>query len=223
MGILVAGMGLVVVGLWALSRILGTHEALYQGKPLDFWREQLAGREAASSNQAYTVINRLILPRLTHQMFSDTNDSSFRVALIDGINRLPGLNVWFVPADGRRVQAITELGSLGALAKPATPALMKALKRKDDLLCGPAAEALVKVQADPELVIPALLECLVDPEGHGRPDVVEALGEFGPKAKAAVPNLVKLLADRSSKDIIRAVPQALRRIDSEAAAQAGIK
>lgn len=173
-GILVVGMGVVVVGIWVLSHTLGTHEARYQGKGLDFWREQLGSREVASSNQAYTVLNTLILPQLTNQIFTDTNDSSFRVALIDGLNRLPGMNVLFVPADGRRVQAVTELGSLGPVAKPATPAFMEVLKRKDDLLCGPAAEALVKVQADPELMIPALLECAVDPEGHGRADVVEA-------------------------------------------------
>jgi HEAT repeat protein len=223
MGIVVAGLGVVVVGIWALSRTLGTDETRYQGKRLDFWREQLASHEAASSNQAYTVLNSLILPRLTNQMFSDTNDSRFRVALIDGLNGLPGVNVHFVPADGRRVQAVNELGSLGPGAKPATPALIEVLKRKEDLLCGPAAAALVQVQADPELVIPALIDCLIDPDGHGRPDVVEALGEFGPKAKAAVPLLVKLLEDHSSKEIVRAVPQALRKIDPEAAARAGVK
>jgi len=51
-----------------------------------------------------------------------------------------------------------------------------------------------------------MIGCLMDGGGHGQPDAgFEAIGEFGPKAKAAVPVLVKLLAARSSKDIIRAV------------------
>jgi HEAT repeat protein len=100
---------------------------------------------------------------------------------------------------------------------------MEALKRQDDLLCEPAAAALVKIQADPEQVIPALIACLVDSNGHGRADVVEALGEFGPKSKAAVPVLVKLLGDHSSKELVAAVPRALRKIDTDAAAKAGVK
>jgi hypothetical protein len=35
--------------------------------------------------------------------------------------------------------------------------------------------------------------------------------------------LVKLLADRSSKDIMAAVPTALKNIDPDAAAKAGVK
>ncbi len=82
---------------------------------------------------------------------------------------------------------------------------------------------MVRIQAEPDQAIPALIGCLLDRQGRGRPDVVEALGEFGPKARAAAPVLVKLLADRSSKDIIVAVPTALKNIDPEAAAKAGVK
>jgi hypothetical protein len=85
----------------------------------------------------------------------------------------------------------------------------------------PVARALAGIQADPDAVIPVLIGCLVDGDGHGRPDVVEALAQYGSRAKAAVPTLVKLLKDRSSKEIVRAVPRALRRIDPAAAAAAG--
>ncbi len=128
-----------------------------------------------------------------------------------------------MPQEGRRVQAINDLGSLGPRAKAAAPALLQVLDRKDDLLCGPAATALAKIQAEPDRAIPALIGCLLDREGRGRPDVVEALCEFGPRAQAAVPLLVKLLADRSSKDIVAAVPTALKNIDPDAAAKAGVK
>ncbi len=217
------GTGVLVGGIWVLAHVLGNDESLYGGKPIAYWSDQAADPQPASSNQALLMLNSVIIPHLTNQMFSDTNDSRLRTALIEQLNDLPGVHITFVPEEGRRVRAINDLGSLGPRAKAALPALLQALDRKDDLLCGPAAAALVKIQAEPDQAIPALIGCLLDREGHGRPDVVEALGEFGPKARAAVPVLMKLLADRSSKDIIAAVPAALKKIDPDAAVKSGVK
>jgi len=217
------GSALLVGGIWFLIHSLGNDETLYRGKPIAYWAEQSAHQQPALSNQAMLMLNGVIIPHLTNQMFSDTNDSRIRMALIDQLNGLPGVHITFVPQEGRRVQAINDLGSLGPKAKAAAPALLQALECKDDVLCGPAASALVKIQAEPDRAIPLLIGCLLDREGRGRPDVVEALGEFGPKAGAAVPMLVKLLADRSSKDIMAAVPTALKNIDPDAAAKAGVK
>ena len=202
---------------------LGNDETLYRGKPISFWAEQSTNQNPALNNHAMLMLNGVIIPYLTNQMFSDTNDSRIRMALIEQLNGLPRVHISFVPQEGRRVQAINDLGSLGPRAKAAAPALLAALDRKDDVLCGPAATALVKIQADPDQAIPLLIGCLLDRERRGRPDVVEALGEFGPKARAAVPVLIKLLADRSSKDITAAVPIALKNIDPDAAAKAGVK
>ena len=219
----VLGSGVLVGGIWILIHSLGNDETLYRGKPIAYWAEQSAQQQPALSNQAMLMLNGVIIPHLTNQMFSDTNDSRLRMALIEQLNVLPRVHITFVPQEGRRVQAINDLGSLGPRAKAAAPALLQALHRKDDVLCGPAATALVRIQAEPDQVIPALIGCLLDREGRGRPDVVEALGEFGPRARAAVPTLVKLLADRSSKDIMAAVPTALKNIDPDAAAKAGVK
>jgi len=216
------GAGVLVGGILGLTHFLGNGETLYRGKPIAYWSEQ-AARPQPASNQATPMLNGVIIPYLTNQMFADTNDSRIRMALIEQLNGLPGVHIMFVSQEGRRVQAINDLGSLGPRAKTAVPALLQALDRKDDMLCGPAAAALVKIQAEPDQVIPALIGCLLDREGRGRPDVVEALGEFGPKAAAAVPVLVKLLADRSSKDIVAAVPTALKHIDPDAAVKAGVK
>jgi hypothetical protein len=209
--------------MWILIHFLGNDETLYRGKPLAYWSGQLGNEQPALSNQAMLMLNGVIIPYLTNQMFSDTNDSRMRIALIEQFNDLPGIHINFVPEEGRRVRAINDLGSLGPRAKPAVPALLHALEVKDDLLCGPAADALIRIQAEPDQVIPALVGCLLDREGHGRSDVVEALGEYGPKARVAVPMLVKLLADRSSKDLIAAVPIALKRIDPDAAVKVGVK
>jgi hypothetical protein len=216
-----AGLGVLAASTWILSRTIGEHPTLYQGKSVYYWSAELTNHDAAASNKAAAVLYSQIIPHLTNAMFSDTNDSALRLALIDQLNALPGIQVYFAAAESRRVAAVEDLGMFGPAAKSAAPALLEALKRKDDLLCEPAAGVLVKIQAEPETVIPALIGCLVDDKGHGRSDVVEALGKYGPRAKAAVPILVKLLKDRSSKEIITAVPRAIRQIDPEAAAGRG--
>ena len=216
-----AGLCVLVAGTWILSRAVGNHETMYQGKSLYYWSVQLTNQDAGASNKAAAVLYSRIIPHLTNQMFSDTHDSKLRLALIDELNTLPGIQIDFVGASSRRVQAVMDLASFGSRAKSAAPALVEALKRQDGVLCEPAAGALLSIEADPQAVIPALIGCMVDDKGHGRSDVVEALAQYGPRAKAAVPILVKLLKDRSSKEIIRAVPRALRRIDPEAAARAG--
>ena len=220
---LAAGLVALAGALWALTVALGDHETLYQGKSFDYWCAELASPDAAASNRASLVVSTVIIPQLTHQMFADTNDSTLRTILVDQLNGLPGLHIDFTPAEGRRIGAVNNLGALGPRAKEATAPLLTMLKLKDDTTCGVAAGALVKIQAEPDALVPALIGCLVDENGRGRADVVEALGEFGPKAAAAVPELVKLLQDQSSKDIMRTVPLALKQIDPQAAAKAGVR
>ncbi len=210
-----AGCALLLVAVLVLGWALGDHERLFQGKPISYWRQQL---DNSASQQVRTVVHTLVIPYLTNQMFGDTNDWRYRAVLVDWLNELPGRTIYFTPAPGRRIRAVHELAAFGTNAQAATPALFHGLK--DELLCGAAADALVKVGADAEKVIPALLECVVDPDGHGRADVVEALGDYGAKAKAATPVLIKLLEDHSSKDLMEAVPEALQKIDPEAAAKA---
>ena len=217
------GLGALVGGILMLRQGLANHDTLYQGRPIEYWRGQLTNRDATANAAATVVLRDVIIPHLTNQIFADTNDSRLRLFLVEQLDQLPGKPVDFTLADTRRSLAVGDLAALGPQAKAAVPALLAALKEKDDQLFGPVAGALAKIEADPELAIPALIRCLVTDDGRGRADVVEALEEYGPKAKAAVPALVKLLADRSSKDIIVAVPKALKRIDPEAAAKAGVK
>jgi HEAT repeat protein len=219
-GVLV-GLGVLVVGVWILSCTLGTGQKLYEGKSCYYWSLQLTNRDAAISNKATAILYSRIIPHLTNELCSAAKDSKFKLALIKQLNELPGVQIYFEGADQRRAQAAFDLAAFGPKAKGAAPALLAVLKGQDDTLYRPAARALASIGADPEAAIPVLIGRLVDRDGHGRPDVVDALAEFGPRAKAAVPTLVKLLKDRSSKDIIRAVPRALRRIDPESVPRAG--
>ena len=217
--------GLVVMAglLFLLARALDDCDTLYQGQSLDHWREQATNSDATISREALTLLTGVVIPALTNQMFSDTNDSGFRITLIEKLEELPGVRVDFTASDGRRIQAVSELAGLGPLARSAIPALLEALRVRDPVLLAAAAQALPRVEADAVVAVPALLLCLTDAQGNGNPDVVEALAAYGPKARAAVPALIQLLGDRSSKEIVHAVPEALKAIDPVAAAAAGVK
>ncbi len=223
LGWVLAGLATVAGLCWVLSRALGSAEVLYEGQTLDHWREQATQTDPGLSNRAVAVLVGVIVPRLTNQIFCDTNDSRLRLAVIEQLDNLPGIQVDFTPADGRRSQAIADLRTLGTRAQPAIPALLETLRLHDPILTGPAAKVLADIGTDATTAVPALMACLTDAEGNGNPDVVEALAEYGPKAREAVPVLVRLLADRSSKEIVQVVPKALKAIDPQAAAGAGVK
>ena len=213
----------LVVAIVVIARLVADLEVRYRSEPFDYWASRLTNASPAVQTEALAVVTQSIVPLLTNQMFADTNDSPVRVALVEQLNSLPWVHLDFTPNEGRRVQAVEELAGLGPIASPAIPALLAAVSRPDDVLCGPAANALVAVGASPEDAVPVLVACLIDPAGRGRPEIVEAVGKYGPKAKAAVPILVKLLQDRSSKEIVKAVPEALKKVDLEAATRANVR
>ena len=218
-----AGIFITFAAIWLLIRTLGDRPTTYEGKPIEYWSEQLTNQDAGAREHAAGVVNSRIIPQLTREMFSATNDSVLRIAIIDQLNQLPGVHIFFVPAEGRRAAAALDLASLGPAAKPAMPAFLKVLQGQDDPVRGPAIKALVELQANPDVLIPLLLQCLSQPQGGSRDEAADALAEFGQRSKAAVPILIKLLDDRSDKELMQAVRRALKKIDPEAAAAAGLK
>lgn len=220
---IVGGFAVIAFGIWALTHLLADRERLFEGHTIDEWRERLTNSSPQSAALARGVVTKLIIPALTNQMFCDTNDSSFKVFMADKLESLPGVQVDFSSSSERRIQAVIALASFGVEARSAGPALIEAVRRPEELLCAHAASALAEIQVDAESAVPALLASIVDSQGNGRPEVVDALGEYGDRAKAAVPKLIGLLQDRSSKEIRFAVPRALKKIDPEAAAKAGVR
>src|SRR5438128_10997287 len=96
------GLFVLALGVWVLIQTLGDHESKYQGKPYRYWAEAANHSPPALSNEARVVVETQIIPDLLQTMFHDTRDSSLRSVLIENLNGLPGVNIYFTPADGRR-------------------------------------------------------------------------------------------------------------------------
>lgn len=216
----VIGFGLLAGGVVGLVYTLGEHETLYEGKPIFQWIAQAQSKNAALSNSVNTVLNRTVIPQLTRTMFQDTNDSRIRLALIDYLNTLPNVSIFFRKADTRRADAAGMLGEFGPSARAAGPALLQALQGRDLAVRAAAAGALGKIQTDPATVIPLLIKYLDDEDLNSAAAL--ALADYGPPAEAAVPKLIEL-SKLPDKDLRRAVTQALSKIQPAAAANAGMR
>jgi HEAT repeat protein len=121
----------------------------------------------------------------------------------------------------QKVWAIGGLQRLGPEARGAVPTLVKALKDPDRGVAYNAALALPYINPDSKEPIPLLIELLGEGFG-GRIDSAKALAQLGPHAKEAIPMLIAGLTDKYIP-FRAAASEALKRIDPEAAAKAGVK
>jgi HEAT repeat protein len=117
---------------------------------------------------------------------------------------------------------IETLGLLGPAAKAAVPTLLQCATNADRNIRFQAILALGKIHAEPERFVPALTTALHDTDSNVRSLALGLLGRFGLDAKPAVPALIESLNDRDTV-IRRYATNALKAIDPEAAAKAGIK
>lgn len=99
-----------------------------------------------------------------------------------------------------RYAAIDLLAELGAHSPPAVEALIQVLRVGSPRDKASAARAL-KQLPDRGLVAASVLSSLLgDPAGLVRSEAARALGEIGPGAKGARPELVRALADEEARD-----------------------
>ena len=117
------------------------------------------------------------------------------------------------PDAGERRWAARELGQLGPWAKAAIPALVGMLGRPDD--SATAATALGEIGPDS---LPAVLRVLEKGDYEARAAALSVVYQLGPKAKAAVPALVKALTDlrKPERDHGYFVVNTLQRIGPDA-------
>jgi HEAT repeat protein len=115
------------------------------------------------------------------------------------------------------------LNAIGPEAqRMAIPSYLRAAASPDAWVRWVALLALSEVRVEPRLVVPALAKSLGDPNLPGPVLAARALAEFGTNAQQAVPALLPLLSDPNV--IVRSTAtNALKAIDPEAAAKAGVK
>lgn len=168
----------VLVGLDPSRRVLGlvAGEPFYRWRPASAWRRDLTGGNEAKVSAAV-------------------------VALGESRGRAVPVCEWLLadPDPAVRRPAVQALGGMRADAAPAGPALVAALSDPDPLVRKSAVEAVGAVQPDPETAVPILVGLFPDL------DALLAVGEYGPRAVAAVPRLLDLLRDPNERVRWRAV------------------
>jgi len=92
--------------------------------------------------------------------------------------------------------ALRSMAIRGVDTSAAVPMLLQCLKDTNAAVATWSADALIWVaRKDPSAAIPALTDCLQHPKAEVRDMAAQALGSFREKARAAVPDLQKLLND----------------------------
>jgi len=125
-------------------------------------------------------------------------------------------------SDPSQRYAVRSLTAIGPAAKRASPALLRAATSSDVIVRAESLHALVSIHAEPDLAVPALTRALSDPNSTVRFVACNSLAQVGDAAQQAVPVLVKTLGD-PVRDVQHSAAAALKALDPEAAAKAGVK
>lgn len=125
-----------------------------------------------------------------------------------------------------RKYAIFSLGRIGPAAKEAVPLLlpyatMKVQDRVDRMMRRAAIEALAQIGPDPKEGVPFFVSLLKDPDWTTRVKAVEGLGRLGHAAKAAAPELIKILKARNDQ-ASDAAYKAYRLVEPDEGAQVAV-
>ena len=128
----------------------------------------------------------------------------------------------------RQIEIAKVLACIGPPAKLAVPSLLRGLTNTSVPVRQDAIFALGRIHAEPNTVVPVLIQALSDPDDSVGRSAAGALWEFGTNAKPAVPAIIELVRRERARTIIPehydgTAEAALKRIDPEAAASAAIK
>ncbi len=122
-----------------------------------------------------------------------------------------------------RANAAMALGSIGPAASSAIPALTNLIAVGDGYARVAAAVALWHITSNENLSLPVIMNELPTFNKNSKQMPIDALKEMGPRAKAAFPLLVSELPSAIDDFQRGIITNALKAIDPDAAAKAGIK
>jgi HEAT repeat protein len=208
----------------------------FDNQPTSFWIKELANPDTDARRRAVFALGSIgpeaseAIPTLATLMLEDPDtlvrvDASLALSKMDPASKaaIPSLTQALDDKEPFvRMNAAMALFRLGPEARPAIPALCKALKDDNNQSApgafhysvqGMAALALGRASAGSADAVPALTAAL---ESAETPDqriaVARALGEVGPLAHPAVPQLKTMLKDKDA-DVRQTVEQALQQIE----------
>jgi HEAT repeat protein len=132
-------------------------------------------------------------------------------ALIEALDDTQPQVVW---------SAAEALGNIGTKAEKAVPALRKVLGTKEsvrgaELIRREAAIALWKITSKTEKTVPVLIYILNFSNESDRELAADALGDIGPKAKKAIPDLTKAAQEADRGSLRTAAKYALKKIQQK--------
>jgi hypothetical protein len=139
------------------------------------------------------------LARVASERKSPSSEFAFMALGYLGKDALPPLlsmvtNTAFPPT--LRLEALSSLGQMGHLGSDAHTAVVLLILCLDDPGLAPtAAKTLGRLHLESDITVPALIECTRSTNQGTRMQGVFGLEEFAPDARAAVPELTKLLSD----------------------------
>ena len=105
--------------------------------------------------------------------------------------------------------------SLGPKAKPAVPALVRALTGSNEELCDKAAKTFSALGEGGSEAVPALCKLLKGNKSEASRHAADALGFMGPAAKSALPDLIELFGS-DNKQLAAVAVRAVSRIGKDA-------
>jgi HEAT repeat protein len=154
----------------AVGKIAGV-EVHFKGKTLSYWLEQLRDRDAGTRIEAVHALAAIgeVDPQVIPVLAATLKDRNLEV----------------------RVEAVKALAHIGEDDRKAVPVLIRAVKEGPSWVRAEAVQALASL-ADPG-TIPTLTEALGAKEVDIRAKAAEALGAFSARARAAVPELARVL------------------------------
>jgi HEAT repeat protein len=116
-----------------------------------------------------------------------------------------------------RAAAALALGKIGPASSNALPMLRAALQEPNSYLRGQVAVAIWRIDSDVDTAMPVLIREMPSTSEDSKWDWIVALGEMGPRARAAVPQLRNELKNDQKSWVLEHVTNTLKRIEPEAA------
>jgi HEAT repeat protein len=202
------------------------NEQRFRGRPTRYWTRALADPDVAAFAETCRILNKggsKAIPMLLEALADADPQARYAAAEVLGAigpDAVPPLTEALKTSNPLvRIGAARALGRIGPEAQAAIPALGAATEDEVTLVTIMAVTALGRIGKE---AIPILTQVLRDKkELTVRRTILEAFCRLGPEAAAAVPLLLEVCKDEDSP-VYDLACEALRKVDAQAAAKAGI-